>query len=698
MVQFPVMFCLAFSLLHSLLTAATVAEVSSWPDEAFQKAWVADLSGTVTVVTADRFVLEDKTGRTRFFHWRGDLQSGDVVKLRCIGVIDDAKRNILLARNLKKTGKAEAKQPEETSIARIVRGEHDLMAVRVRGVVVDSTPDEIDPGNSFLLLGDGKDTVDVPIKRSQHPEKLIGAEIEVTGVCEPEIGSWRLFQGRGMETIPGFDYIKVLTPPPEDPFSAPPLGTEANISANNLAAIGRRSATGRVLAVWHGDSMLLSAAKRGRWNRLQATLAKGQALPRCGDVVQVVGFPRTDLFTITLDNALCQPSRTDSVPASADSEPVDVTARELMTDMAGLSKLQAPYHGRTIRIRGKVRSVPSEDLNENRIQMQSGEYIIPIDVSSCPEAAQLVASDYEIEVVGVCLLLAETWRPNSRMPHAKGFAVIVRDAGDIKVLSRPSWWTPERLVFVIFALLMSVVGVFVWNWLLRRLVARRSRELLKSQVAKAESDLRVGERTRLAAELHDAISQTLTGVSFQIDAAADTLGSDLPTAARFIAVARQTLLSCREELRRCLWDLRNDSLEGSDYAETLRRAIRPGIGAAKLTVRFDARRSKMSDSTAHAVLCIVRELCVNAVRHGGARSIQVAGAVESRSIRLSVRDDGRGFDPSKCPGPAEGHFGLQGIRERVARLGGRMTIESSEGKGASVIIEVRNETDKHTAG
>ena len=82
------MFCLAFSLLHSLLTAATVAEVSSWPDEAYQKAWTANLSGTVTVVKADRFVLEDKTGRTRFFHWRGDLQSGDVVKLRCIGVID----------------------------------------------------------------------------------------------------------------------------------------------------------------------------------------------------------------------------------------------------------------------------------------------------------------------------------------------------------------------------------------------------------------------------------------------------------------------------------------------------------------------------------------------------------------------------------------------------------------------------------
>ena len=100
---------------------------------------------------------------------------------------------------------------------------------------------------------------------------------------------------------------------------------------------------------------------------------------------------------------------------------------------------------------------------------------------------------------------------------------------------------------------------------------RRSKQLLESQIKKAESDLRIGERTRLAADLHDAISQTLTGVSFQIDAAAGTMKSDLPAAEQFLSVARQTLLSCREELRRCLWDLRNDSLESADFGEALRR-------------------------------------------------------------------------------------------------------------------------------
>ena len=100
----------------------------------------------------------------------------------------------------------------------------------------------------------------------------------------------------------------------------------------------------------------------------------------------------------------------------------------------------------------------------------------------------------------------------------------------------------------------------------------------------------------------------------------------------------------------------------------------------------------MSDSTAHSILCIVRELCVNAVRHGGARSIQVEGAAERGGISFTVSDDGRGFNPSECPGPAEGHFGLQGIRERVARLNGTLAIESVPGRGAKVSVHLNTST------
>ncbi|MBQ2628107.1 MAG: sensor histidine kinase [Kiritimatiellae bacterium] len=687
------MLCTTLAALHCLLTAATVADVSAWPDEAYRKQWACDMEGVVTAVKPECFVLQDDTGRTLVYTYNYKKDSprpGDRIKVCCRGLIDDAKRNIILLKQFTTVEHGEVPPPEETTVTRIMRGEHDLATVRVRGFVTAVVPDEIQQSNMFLLLGDGRDVVEMAVARSRNPEKLVGAEVEVTGLCHESLGSWRIFQGRGIVSIDGYEYIKVITPPPEDPFSAPPLGAATTITAHNIAALGRRSAIGRVLATWHGDCVMLSGEKYGRWTTFQATLANGQTLPKCGEVVQVVGFPRTDLFNITLDNALCRAADDSSAsPAALAEKPMDVTAETLLTSRRGDPQVQVLNHGQTIRIRGRVRSVPMEDFNENRMQIQSGEHMVPVDVSSCPEAVANVTRDCEVEVTGVCLLMADAWRADMPIPHVRGFAVVVRDAHDVRVVARPPWWTPVRLFVVICALLLAVVAFLVWNWLLRRLVARRSRELLRTEIKKAESDLRIGERTMLAAELHDAISQTLTGVSLQVDAAADTMKSDLPAAEHFLSVARQTLLSCREELRRCLWDLRNNALEDSDFEETLRRAIRPSVGAAKVSVDFDVRRSRMSDSTAHSILCIVRELCVNAARHGGAENIKVDGAEDNGNIRLSVKDDGCGFDPAKRPGPADGHFGLQGVRERVARLSGSLAIDSAPGKGAKVSVSLK---------
>ena len=189
-------------------------------------------------------------------------------------------------------------------------------------------------------------------------------------------------------------------------------------------------------------------------------------------------------------------------------------------------------------------------------------------------------------------------------------------------------------------------------------------------------------------ELHDSISQTLTGVSFQIDAAQQTLPKDATATSRFLNIARRTLLSCREELRRCLWDLRSNALELNDFTEALTMAIRPSAGDAKVSVRFAGRRAQLSDTTAHAVLNIARELTVNAVRHGHALRVRIAGEVKDGRVRFSVRDDGCGFDPSHAPGPSEGHFGLQGVKERINRLGGTLHIECAPGRGTEVTVEI----------
>ena len=94
----------------------------------------------------------------------------------------------------------------------------------------------------------------------------------------------------------------------------------------------------------------------------------------------------------------------------------------------------------------------------------------------------------------------------------------------------------------------------------------------------------------------------------------------------------------------------------------------------------------------HTILSIVRELVVNAIRHGKATHVWIAGEHHNGRITFSVRDNGCGFNAALAPGPQDGHFGLQGVRERVNEAGGSMDIASSPGDGTKVTISIKIET------
>ena len=122
------------------------------------------------------------------------------------------------------------------------------------------------------------------------------------------------------------------------------------------------------------------------------------------------------------------------------------------------------------------------------------------------------------------------------------------------------------------------------------------------------------------------------------------------------------------------------------------------IGNIPLLIRFSIPRAILSESLTHDMLRIIRELAVNAVRHGKASQIKVFGECQGNLVRFCVKDNGCGFDPATSPGPAQGHFGLSGIRERVERRNGEMRIESNgracrpataDGKGTSVTVSLR---------
>ena len=566
----------------------------------------------------------------------------------------------------------------------------DKRPVIMEGIITDVIRDEIAPIWQFIVFRSETGPFLAAISSEQSREnlsRLIGAKVSVKGTVHvlPD-GGKRKFKAPQL-TIDNPSDITVLAAAPKDPFDVQRILQEdveiENLqykSAAQLARMNRRRAEGRVIAVAHGRRLLL---KTGNGRLFGATLST-DPLPKCGDCIAVVGFPETDLFILNLSKAIFKPLSPPDAPV-AQAEPAPIR----LSPSFDMDTVLREHYGQVVSLQGTVVSAPMDDSGNSYLLMMScGTRLIPVDTTSCLHAGHAISPGSKIEATGICLINTANWNPHDPFPRINGFTVVPRSPEDLRVISSPSWWTAGRLLVLVAVLALALVAIIVWNRTLHRLVDWRSRQLFKTEIAKAETDLRVSERTRLAVELHDSISQTLTGVSFHIDAARQTLPAHAQKAAGFLAIATRTLQSCREELRRCLWDLRSNTLETDDFTEAIKRTVHPGAGDAAVTVRFNIRRALLSDTTAHAVLNIVRELTVNAVRHGHARHVRIAGGQSGGTVRFSVSDDGCGFIPSKCPGPNEGHFGMQGIRERINRLGGKIEIDSTIGSGTKVTVEI----------
>ena len=287
------------------------------------------------------------------------------------------------------------------------------------------------------------------------------------------------------------------------------------------------------------------------------------------------------------------------------------------------------------------------------------------------------------------LLETDNLRSDNEFPQISEILVAVRRPDDIRLIAHPPWWTPGRLSALVGALVAVILGAFAWNVSLRRRAERRGRELADEQLAHVTAELKVNERTRLAVELHDALSQTLAGVSMQIDTAAGIVQASEPAAKRCLDLASRTIDSCRMELRNTLWDLRSATLDEPDMNDAIRKTLRQNLAGVDLSVRFNVPRDRFTDNAAHGILKIIRELAANAIRHGKPSSLAIDGTLEGDILSFSVADDGCGFDPDLAPGVGEGHFGLQGIAERLELLNGEMTIDSAPGKGTRINVKLK---------
>ena len=668
LLAFPLLFVFSFVRADETMLR-TAAELNSFSEDTRRRYTPFTLTGTVESVSSSKksmMIFRDASAWTEL---RNDtdahLTPGEIIRTIGYAHLSHHQETEFVATNILSVGREAVSAPVRIRLDEISVREHHLHLVETEGTVIDTFADA-DPHYRFLFLRDKGAFMPVSVRTqdSQGCANLVDARIRLTARFKRAVESGRRYSGP-MLLLDSLNGLETLTPPPANPFDVPSLEKTLYRTPLEIAHMGKRRVSGFVLAVWERNKLLLRAPDDRIVN---VTLSGNTPPPEVGMFVTVAGYPETDLYRLNLGKATW---RQEPSSGTLENEPIETNFDTVFHNASGTDSPSAAMHGRLLRIRGIVRELPSANGREDRLQLQHGSYGLSVILGTCPTAANDISLDCEIEVTGRCLMETDRWRPEEIFPRIRGVALIIRTPADIRIVKQPPWWTPARLSVVIVILLLALIGVYIWN-----------------RVLKSMSRMKLAERTRLAVELHDSLSQALTGLACQISASQDALHTDTALAEAKLQTADQILKSCRTELRHCLFDLRNDTFAEKDFKTAIERTIAPLGSDTEIAVRFNVRRSLFDDASALAILAIIRELVANAVRHGQAWNVRVAGTVDKDALFFSVWDNGCGFDPADRPCAANGHYGLDGINERLRKTNGEITIDSQPGHGTKVTVRI----------
>ncbi|MEO8040627.1 MAG: GAF domain-containing sensor histidine kinase [Betaproteobacteria bacterium] len=191
------------------------------------------------------------------------------------------------------------------------------------------------------------------------------------------------------------------------------------------------------------------------------------------------------------------------------------------------------------------------------------------------------------------------------------------------------------------------------------------------------------ERNRIARDIHDTLAQGFTGVVVNLEAANRSLKKhNTELAVQHIEHARSLAQAGLAEARISVGALRPQVLQRADLAEALRTLIRRFEGSESLrsTVQTVGDRTPLPADVENELLRIAQEGMTNVLKHAGARNVELKLVFDGDAVRLSITDDGLGFDP----GAHHEGFGLVGMRERAERIGARLVVVSRAGQGTQV--------------
>lgn len=248
------------------------------------------------------------------------------------------------------------------------------------------------------------------------------------------------------------------------------------------------------------------------------------------------------------------------------------------------------------------------------------------------------------------------------------------------------WWL--LIAVTVFVLLLALLTPALF-FVRRQQLKHDSLEQQRLQLTRELLTAQVDERKRISQLLHDDIAQTLAAAKLTLEAESH---ATTPEQAARLNNAADMLGHALDETRSLLGELRPPllhelGLQAALNYELDRVRSRSGNTTLAMLWHDQGEPCRFDNGTEHSVFLLLREAIHNAIRHANAHHIRVEGHCDDKRLRVSVQDDGQGFELADTRSQ-EGHLGLIGMRERAASVGGRLDISSRPGRGTVISLEL----------
>jgi len=221
-----------------------------------------------------------------------------------------------------------------------------------------------------------------------------------------------------------------------------------------------------------------------------------------------------------------------------------------------------------------------------------------------------------------------------------------------------------------------------------RVVAQRVEQLTAKSLAVGQQATLLQERTRIARDMHDGVVKTLHGIALSAEALGRSSGMPEEFRGKLTAFAGAAAFGVKQA-REALVELRVDQ-DDRPFAVVVEDVVQRWGERTRheVVVKVDQVADIHGDGRAEALACL-REALDNVAEHAVANDVMVSIEADGSQVTLVVRDDGKGFDQKRL-GTAvrQGHFGVQGMQERMNSVGGECRIDPTSGRGTTVRIVI----------